>query len=227
MRPSSHADSIRHAIRLAMGCSSIVAVLGLTAEPAQARYLDNMPPDGNVYAANRAGLGGAVPQAFANGIPSTAITYGAGKLDEIDQKFYYAFYDPASAAGGGVATWWDDSDNPSNVSADQAGLFCSLPMSYTGSGGEKYKRSVKGTPIPDFLFGTLVRVTNAHTGQWIVCALIDRGPALETGAAIDLSSDAKVHLGMKPGNNGINTFVYYEIVRNEYDPTYATVRPVR
>jgi hypothetical protein len=201
-----------------------MAALGPTAAPALGRYLDSMPANGNVYGSNVAGAGGTAPQAFARGVPSTAVTYGAGANDEVDHKFYYAFYDPPSAAGGGVATWWDDNRTSSGFSADQAGLFCSLPMSYNGS-DETYKEKVKGTPVPEFPFGTLVKVTNAHNGQWIVCALTDRGPALFTGAAIDLSSDAKVHLGMRPGDNGTNAFVYYEIVRNAYDPTFATVLP--
>jgi hypothetical protein len=203
-----------------------MAALGPTAESTHARYLNSMPPNGNVYGPNVVGTAGTAPRAFANGVPSTAITYGAGTNDDVDHRFYHAFYDPPSAAGGGVATWWDDKETSSGFSADQAGLFCSLPMSYNGPSKE-YKEKVQGTPIPDYPFGTLVRVTNAHNWRWIVCALTDRGPALWTGAAIDLSTDAKVHLGMKPGNKGTNAFVYYEIVRNAYDPTYATVLPIR
>lgn len=212
------------------GCVLLTTISAQSAS-AQDRYVDRAPPGGNVYGEGYVGTGGAAPYAFIQGdppaivIPATAVAYGAGKTDEATGQFVTSHYDPPSASGFGVATWWDDDQTSSGTSANQAGLFCALPMDYNGP-DESYKEKVKGTPIPEYPFGTLLRVTNTQ-GDWIVCAISDRGPALYTGAAIDLSTDAKIHLGMAPGDSGNNFSVYYEVVRNTYDPTLQTVMPIQ
>jgi rare lipoprotein A (peptidoglycan hydrolase) len=212
------------------GCV-LLATISVQPASAQDRYVDRAPSGGNVYGEGYVGTGGAAPSAFIQGdppqlvVPATAVPYGAGKTDEASGQFVTAYYDPPSASGFGVATWFDDDQTSSGTSANQAGLFCALPMDYTGP-DESYKEKVKGTPIPEYPFGTLLRVTNSQ-GDWIVCAISDRGPALYTGAAIDLSTDAKIHLGMAPGDSGNNFNVYYEVVRNTYDPTFQTVKPIQ
>jgi rare lipoprotein A len=44
-------------------------------------------------------------------------------------------------------------------------------------------------------FGTMVRVTNNHTGHWVVVRINDRGPFVR-GRVIDLSPAAARALGM-------------------------------
>jgi hypothetical protein len=207
--------------------SAIALVFGLAiALPPLSAANGQVVINGHNFRPEVAGTGANLPAAAAQGQPPpTAISYGAGKIDDLDGKLYTAWYDPVSRVGGGVATWWNDQVTSSGVSANTSGLFCSLPMIYDGP-DTTYRERVKGTPIPAFVFGTLVRVINTRSRQWIVCSLIDRGPALYTGAAIDLSTDAKLGLGMAPGDSGTNSYVVYEVLAN-YDSTFTFVRPVQ
>jgi hypothetical protein len=154
-----------------------------------------------------------VPAAFANGLPPWVEYYGPGDRNDFgDGGWYYAFYDPNSAAGGGIATWFNDATTasvmpgyPNGIPANQGGFYCSLPIATEGL------EAVKGTPIPTLPWLTKILVTNPANYQWVTCQLIDIGPALATGAAIDLTSDTATVLGL-PANNNLRAFVYYQIL---------------
>jgi Lipoproteins len=45
-------------------------------------------------------------------------------------------------------------------------------------------------------FGTMVRITDQHTGNSVTCRVSDRGPAKRTGRVIDLSRGCASALGI-------------------------------
>jgi hypothetical protein len=53
-----------------------------------------------------------------------------------------------------------------------------------------------GSPLPKFLWGTFVRVMSRKTQKVVVAPLLDLGPAIGTGNAIDMSNALVTALGL-------------------------------
>ena len=120
---------------------------------------------------------------------------GPGTLDDITGDWIVAVYDPKTAHGSGVATTWNDQSTASGIPANQGGMYCSLCMNHPSHS------PTQGSPIPMLDYGTHVLVTYPKKKVSVVTELIDLGPALSTGAPIDLTGDVKKVLGVKEDQN--------------------------
>lgn len=137
--------------------------------------------------------------------------------DDYDGKTYVPEWNPDSRSGRGVATHWSDPAWSSGRTPDYDRPVCALPMDLPGF------EKTEGSPIP-WLPGTtawsdehgrhvgtwhrrvFVHVTDPKTMNAVMTELVDLGPNLNTGAAIDLSAGAKRALGKDPGKNFYVTF---------------------
>jgi|GEM_PF-2424749 len=77
------------------------------------------------------------------------------------------------------------------------------------SSGEPYDADKMTCAHKRYPFGTLLRVTNPNTGQWVVVRVNDRGPFVP-GRDIDLSDAAAEAIGMKGA--GIMDVMVEEVV---------------
>jgi len=85
-----------------------------------------------------------------------------------------------------------------NLAANPDKICVSLPMRVlrTRNGVTYEFPATAGSPLPKFLYGTFVRVMSRKTQKVVVAPLLDLGPAIGTGNAIDLSNAMVKALGL-------------------------------
>jgi len=81
-------------------------------------------------------------------------------------------------------------------------LCASLPMRVVRvRNGVSYEfPATAGSPLPKFLWGTMVRVMSRKTQKVVVAPLLDLGPAIGTNNAIDMSNALVTALGLSLGD---------------------------
>jgi hypothetical protein len=136
----------------------------------------------------------------AGALAQSAVPYGPGENDGVDGGYYFAQYDSVLLSGAGVASTWEG----------ESGYVAALPIYYEGTDAVTLEM-VHNTPIPAFPMQTRIQVAYPRNGAQVTVTLIGYGPAIWTGAAIALSSDAKQALGFPPG---IDSYVNYQILQN-------------
>lgn len=158
---------------------------------------------------------------------------GPGHRDDVSGDWIVPVYDPDTGHGRGIGTTWDDPGTASGIPANQGGMYCSLCMNHPSHG------PVKGSPIPMLDYGTHVLVNYPAKGLSVITELIDLGPALHTGAPIDLTADVKKVFGVgahqnilvefdvltahKPASIWLDQIIkfkqagYHDVVRNALD----------
>ncbi|MEN3931289.1 septal ring lytic transglycosylase RlpA family protein [Microvirga sp. W0021] len=88
-------------------------------------------------------------------------------------------------------------------------LTCSTAQAETGkaswyghesgthtASGQRYNPHGKTVAHRSLPFGTVLRITDRHSGKAVTCQVTDRGPAKRTGRILDLSRGCASELGM-------------------------------
>jgi hypothetical protein len=97
-----------------------------------------------------------------------------------------------SMDGGVTASGFELAKHPDKICV-------SLPMRVfrTRKDGVSHEfPATAGSPLPKFLWGTFVRVMSRKTQKVVVAPLLDLGPAIGTGNAIDMSNALVTALGL-------------------------------
>ena len=130
------------------------------------------------------------------------------------------YFDWETQSGAGYATTWssDEFDPKREVAAGgyatPEGFYASLPMNVAG------EPTLEGSPIAHYRLTRpgqpiYVEVTNPKTGKSVIARVVDRGPDVATGLAMDLTPGVKNALGLPSGYND-RSFVTFRLVPSRF-----------
>ena len=134
------------------------------------------------------------------------------------------YFDWETQSGAGYATTWssDEFDPKREVAAGgyatPEGFYASLPMNVVG------EPHLEGSPIAHYCLtcpgqSIYVAVTSPETGKSVIARVVDRGPHVGSGMAIDLTPGVKKALGLSSGYND-RSFVTFRLI-----PSRIMTRP--
>jgi rare lipoprotein A len=114
----------------------------------------------------------------------------------------WAFALPAIAQHEGIDSAWKPMFRDTGLASYYAQKF----EGRRTANGERYRGKYFTAAHRTLPFGTLVKVTNAKNGRWVIVRINDRGP-FNKRRKIDLSRRAAKHLGMVNGKGIIKVYL--------------------